>query len=201
MSILDTQEIHDAYYSSADYDNITVLLVDPRSTDEDFIVNPYHIEVRKGDVDYDKLVSLGWDTEKLMDSTAEYKRRSGAEIMNIIDGEVRRRIEDYTKSFTSLTNAKYEAMKVQLQKDSEEKIGEEVAINTETIRQRLADEFLSNIISVNVDADYIFKIKLSVFGLPEVKAAPAELKKRIRKSTSVMSTFAILDEIFNVEET
>ena len=177
-SILTQYPIEDAYYSSDEFNNIHVELRDPSSAGNNIVVIPYNLEPKDGDEDYEALKSAGWDNERLLQSTADYKRSQGAQIMNIIDGEVSFRVSKIV-----------EATKANM----DMKAAQELNLAIED----LAENFVKNLVSTNTDVDYLFKVKLAVFALDPVKNASADLKRKIRKSKSVIETVALLKDIYS----
>jgi len=133
------------------------------------------------------LEAEGWDRDKLIEDTAKYKKDSSSQLMQIVEGEVQHRVESILEKlqgeYVARDNFREEILNREMGKLKKE--------------QALAPErFLKETLDMNNDVDSLFKLKLAIFTLDNVKDANNDIKKRLRKSKSVFECFAILHEIY-----
>jgi hypothetical protein len=153
-------KIVDAVYVNEEYSIVKIRYEDSAGN-----LAVYNLEANPDDEDYKALVAEGWDSEKILDATVEFKQAQSL-AYNI-------EIEN--------------AAKIML----EEKFGEDFssASNSNSSGSILWEDFLE----LNEDKDEIFKFKIWAFESEAMKTADADVKRALRKAPTLMKAIAIYD--------
>ena len=151
-------KIVEAVYANSEYTIIKVLY-----EDGDILV-PYHLEADPNHKDYQALIADGWNEDKILDATAEFK-----------------------KSQVAAFNIEIEhAAKIML----EEKFGKDFGAADSTASKSILWE---NFLELNEDKDEIFKFKIWAFESEAMKSADAEIKRALRKAPTLSKAISIYD--------
>jgi hypothetical protein len=127
----------------------------------------YILEYDKDSADYKDLEKAGWDLERIQEETAGYKRAASLQ------------------HDTAVAAAAQEWLK--------ENPPEEVVI--ERIENIKVDDIIGSIISKNKDEDMIFRAKLAVMELDDVKKSKdTKLKQEIRKANTLIEVVSKLEK-------
>ena len=212
-NILQELEIVDAYYSSAENDNVTVLLRDAEaSTDNNLVIIEYNIEPKEGDADWEVIKAIGWDHSKLFDSTAEYKRQQSGMFNTLVNQQARKIAEEMVG--TNEIQDQYNKLSSQLEKatgklesankEVEQATGKILSANKEveevqgkqfTAVERAKNGIFQFIWDNKDNKDELFKFKLWALELEETKSADKKTKSALRKAKSIIEGYSILTNI------
>jgi len=88
--MFEDSKITEARFTNNDYIDIQVLY----ETEADGLVE---VNIEKGSNEYDELVALGWDEEKILDGTAEYKRQIMKDLNDIAVAYAKEQAKDVYK--------------------------------------------------------------------------------------------------------
>lgn len=128
----------------------------------------YILEYDKDSTDYQDLEKAGWDLERIQEETAGYKRAASLQ------------------HDTAVAAAAQEWLK--------ENPPEEVVI--ERVENIKVDDIIGSIISKNKDEDTVFKSKLAVMELDDVKKSKdTKLKQEIRKAKTLIEVVSYLQKV------
>ena len=100
--MFENSKITEARFTNNDYIDIQVLY----ETEADGLVE---VNIEKGSNEYDELVGLGWDEEKILDRTAEYKRQIMKDLNDIAVAYAKEQAKDVYKA--ELKKARSEVMR------------------------------------------------------------------------------------------
>ena len=100
--MFEDSKITEARFTNNDYIDIQVLY----ETEADGLVE---VNIEKGSNEYDELVALGWDEEKILDGTAEYKRQIMKDLNDIAVAYAKEQAKDVYK--VELKKARSEVMR------------------------------------------------------------------------------------------
>jgi hypothetical protein len=170
-------KIVSAFYANEEYDMIKI------RWDDNGTLNVYHIPVDENNTDYQELVEEGWDSERLIEETAEELRGQS----NAFNARVNDVAQELAKEMLGLD--KLQAQKIELERkiidlDKDEK---------EKAAKTLQTEIYSYVMNNNEDKDELFKCKLWALETPEISKASKEIKTSIRKATKVLDILNIID--------
>ena len=128
----------------------------------------YILEYDKDSADYQDLEKAGWDLERIQEETAGYKRAASLQ------------------HDTAVAAAAQQWLK--------ENPPEEVVI--ERIENIKVDDIIGSIISKNEDEDTVFKAKLAIMELDDVKKSKdTKLKQEIRKAKTLIEVVSHLQKV------
>jgi hypothetical protein len=137
-----------------------------------------HLNVDAEDHNFQKLLELGWDLEKISKSTIEYNRKHNKAFNDIINNYVKIGVEEKKKELE-------ERYRRVIEDDAQSR-----PINRNAL--------LKYIITNNTDEELLFKLKLAVFDMDEVKEIrDKSMKMKIRKAQSMLSVFSLLQEMLD----
>ena len=161
-----SNKIIDAYYINADYSLIEILFKDDNDK-----IHSYAVQADPEQNSYKEFLAEGWDLDRLVDSTAEYKRRSSATLNTVIQ------------------KAADELVKASELYQVEKKHNEIEAIQT------MDDEFFNILFNNNKDKEFIFKFKLWALQLDSIKKSSKEVKTNLRKAKSIFEGMEIINGV------
>lgn len=181
-----------AYYMDENYSLIEVVYTNPNNEK----VN-YMVEV--GDnADYNALVSEGWDPEKLVETTSEFKRESAREFGELVNAQAQALAEEMLgMRFLMERKEILEKQTAELDQRTQEKenqllsLDQDVKVKTNKVDHALYDFIRDN----NESKEELFKFKLWALEQDVVKKSDKSIKSSIRKSTRITSAMAIYDSL------
>lgn len=181
-----------AYYMDENYSLIEVVYTNPNNEK----VN-YMVEV--GDnADYNALVSEGWDPEKLVETTSEFKRESAREFGELVNAQAQALAEEMLgMRFLMERKEILEKQTAELDQQTQEKenqllsLDQDVKVKTNKVDHALYDFIRDN----NESKEELFKFKLWALEQDVVKKSDKSIKSSIRKSTRITSAMAIYDSL------
>jgi len=153
-------KIISAQYIDPEYSIIKVLY------DNDGAMTVYNVDVNPDHPDFQALEAEGWDSEKIIEETAESKKAQSM-AFNI-------EIETAAKKLL------------------EEKFGENINNPDSDAETRIAWEDFPKL---NEDKDEIFRFKIWAFESEAMKGASPDVKKSLRKATTLAKAIAIYDTL------
>lgn len=207
-------KIGEARYANSAEDSIIVLFWD----DEDPNKEVMEMEVEKNPEDayYKSLVDRGWTEEKLKEETAAWKLAQVRQINSVVDVRVNEKISLYKEKlqrefdewrtrleekYLKEHGIKLEKLDKEFQskiakhdKEFESKLAKQDKVFEEKMQGIVTETFLNN-----TDADSLFKFKLAVFEIPQIKDASIDFKKRLRRAASIIECYAIVNEVYKDE--
>jgi hypothetical protein len=129
----------------------------------------YILEYDKDSADYKDLEKAGWDLERIQEETAGYKRAASLQH----DTAVAAAAQEWLKENPP-----------------------EIVTEIETIIENIkVDDIIGSIISKNTDEDMIFRAKLAVMELDDVKKSKdTKLKQEIRKANTLIEVVSKLEK-------
>jgi hypothetical protein len=167
-----SKNIITAHFINEDYTIIEILY---KVKDD---VHSHVVETDPTQLDYKALLDEGWDTDKLAESTEQYKREQSFEFNNAIQASV---------------DAILEQSKVAIKQEWLD----EQAKNPDVLDIRSSNPFISGdmfdlILEKNTDKDMVFKFKLWALELDDIKKSTKATKTEIRKSKSILEGMAVI---------
>ncbi len=169
MSFLKNVKIESVRFSNQAHDTIEVMW-----EDEDGVVRSYSLPgTDVNNPDYKYLVSIGHDYERILEDTALYQK-----------GE----INNLKTLYRALADNEIQNMKEKMERDL-------AKLREEQKEQIEYSQVLKTVLENNKDDEAVFRAKLAVFEIPGIKESKdRNLKKNIRKSTSLIELFKIIEE-------
>lgn len=152
-----------AHYIDPEYS-----VVELTYTGEDGNVYAHALKADPDNLEWQALLEEGWDQDKLLNGTADYKRASSASFNREVNFAARLLIEEkfgYTEDDSEVAD-----------------------IN----KQFSWDNFFKD---MNNNKDEIFKFKIWAFESKKMQDVSAELKRDLRKATSLIEAIKIYDSI------
>jgi len=184
--------INTAYYINEDYSLIEVVYTNPNGEK----IN-YMVEV--GDnLDYQALVEEGYDLEKLLDGTSEYKRVHAKQFGEMVNAEAQALAEEMLgMRFLMERKQILEKQTAELDQATQDKenqllsLDQDVKVKTNKVDHAVYDFIRDN----NESKEELFKFKLWALEQDLVKEADKSIKSSIRKSTRITSAMAIYNDL------
>jgi len=181
-----------AYYMDENYSLIEVVYTNPNNEK----VN-YMVEV--GDnADYNALVSEGWDPEKLVETTSEFKRESAREFGELVNAQAQALAEEMLgMRFLMERKEILEKQTAELDQQTQEKenqllsLDQDVKVKTNKVDHAVYEFIRDN----NESKEELFKFKLWALEQDVVKKSDKSIKSSIRKSTRITSAMAIYNDL------
>lgn len=185
-------KIDTAYYINDDYTLVEVVYTNPN----DEQVN-YMVEV--GDnADYQALVEEGYDLEKLLDGTSEYKRVHAKQFGEMVNAEAQALAEEMLgMRFLMERKEILERETAELDQQTQEKenqllsLDQDVKVRTNKVDHAVYDFIRDN----NESKEELFKFKLWALEQDVVKKSDKSVKSSIRKATRITSAMVIYDSL------
>lgn len=177
-------KIVDAVYVNEEYSIVKIRYEDSAGN-----LAVYNLEANPDDEDYKALVAEGWDSEKILDSTAEFKKAQAAAFSIEVNTAAKLMVDEILAGEKEIIAGKKEALA------NDEKALADLKRNTRTAVQDMLTEAWIYIVDNNTDKDMLFKFKLWVLEQEFVKEIPKEQKSAIRKATRVTQLFSIIDDL------
>jgi hypothetical protein len=185
--------INGAYFMDEDYSLIEVVY----TNHQDEKVN-YMVEV--GDNrDYKALVEEeGYTTERLLESTSEYKRVHAKQFGELVNAEAQALAEEMLgMRFLMERKELLEKQTAELDEETQTKtnqllsLDQDVKVKTNKVDHAVYDFIRDN----NESKEELFKFKLWALEQDIVKAADKKIKSSIRKATRITEAMAIVDTL------
>ena len=169
-------KIVDATYVNEDYTMVRIMY------EQDGALCVYHLEVNEDNPVWQEFIDEGWTQEKLIDSTAEFKKAQSAAFNIEVQAAAKEMI-----GILELEKQKSELEKTILDMDQTAKKQADAAKHV----------VWDHVISVNEDKDELFKFKLWALEQDIVKNAPKEIKSSIRKAKRITAALKIYDSLLD----
>lgn len=183
----------EAYYVNEDYSLIEIIYTDPNDERIKYIT-----EADENSADYKALLAEGYDLEKLLDQTSEYKRLHAREFGELVNSQAQALAEEMLgMRFLMERKEALEKQTAELDQQTEEKtskllsLDQDVKVKTNKVDHALYDFIRDN----NESKEELFKFKLWALEQDTVKKADKSVKSSIRKSTRITSAMAIYDSL------
>lgn len=185
-------KIDTAYYINDEYTLVEVVYTNPN----DEQVN-YMVEV--GDnADYQALVEEGYDLEKLLDGTSEYKRVHAKQFGELVNAQAQALAEEMLgMRFLMERKEILEKQTAELDQATQDKenqllsLDQDVKVKTNKVDHAVYDFIRDN----NESKEELFKFKLWALEQDMVKQAEKSVKSSIRKATRITSAMAIYNDL------
>lgn len=161
-------------------------IIKVRYEDNDGNLSAYHLEVDQDHPDYQALLAEGWDTDKIIDETAEEKRAQSAAFNTEVQYAARLLAQE-------MVNAGSLEDEIRARERKLLELDQTLQSKTKSID---ADLF-SHIFEENSNKEELFKCKLWALELEEIKNADKTIKSSIRKSTRITQVLGIVDSLLN----
>lgn len=183
-------KIIDAFYANADYTMIKILY-DPDGDPNTKELCPFYLEVDPNNKNYQEFIAEGWDQEKLLEHTAEFKRAQSA-AFNI---EVMTAAKELAREMIGMDVLQKEKEKLtgEVNKTKREllDLDQTAKIRTKTVESELYQFIFDN----NDSKEELFKAKLWALELELIKSADKDVKSSIRKATRITQVMGIIDNL------
>lgn len=197
-------KIKNAYYFDEDFKIIEII-----TAEEDGTHGSHILEVNSEHPDYKEFLAEGWDEEKLIETTAEYKRSQaqafGSWVGAMVNTQAQalaeemmgiRHLMDQKKALEDQASSlKKDTDKLGALKKYREKtllsLDQNVKVKTNKVDTDLFDWIYNN----NETAEELFKFKIWALEQDKVKKADKKTKSAIRKSKRITSAIAIFDSL------
>lgn len=209
--MINFDNIVSAHFKNKDYTVIEVLYKKPNS----YKTYAGFFDITEQPKLLEKLYSAGFNKEKLIENTVEYKRSQSIHYNKIIQKkaneffhfksenlkewenglrEWERGLKEHSKNIDDWDNK----LKTWESNIEEKELTLDQILAKES-KQSVSIDFTA-IYNKNWAAEEIFKTKLWALELDDVRQSDKALKSRIRKASSIMSIFGILSEILKEKE-
>lgn len=146
--------------------------------------------IEVGSLQYNTLLEAGWNEEKIVATTAEWKRAQ-AKIMH--DNAVAYLGKAYYEKEANFE--KQLAFKEAELEQKYSKITKDMQTQYEKTREYYGIGLLDNLFLNNENNELLFQIKLEVLEKEEIKAADKQFKSKIRKAKKVSDVIRLICEI------
>jgi len=143
--------------------------------DRDGEIIPFYLSVDPTHPAFKALLEEGWDIERVQKATVEFNRTQSRTMNNLIDTM----LSDYKKD-----------LRKEFQRELDRRLGEmrEVEVTK--------SQLFKTVIDSNKDEEVIFKVKLAIFDLPEIKSLKDRAgKMKLRKAKTLIQTLATFEEL------
>lgn len=181
------KQIYEALFTNEAHDTIEVIYNDAPEGEE-----PYHISIYIPGTDpenYDlkNLFAQGYSYERIQKETVLHNARRLAAYRNMVNADAAAEIKKIKAEYQK----KYEDFVAAENKKYEEYTGSHSP--TAIVATGIIDAVFQN----NTNEEVLFRTKLAVFDMPEVKTgADRSLKQKIRSSKSLLELFGILSIMY-----
>ena len=184
-------KIVDAYYVNPGHTLVKILYDNGDGDGDQKFLTPYHIEPNDKDIIWQAFLAEGWDEEKLLTRTAEFKRVQ-SKAYNL-------QVQEAAKVLAQ----EMVGMKV-IQEEKEKLLGEVESTKktlldldkTAKIRSKTVDgELYDYLLNENENKEELFKAKLWALELEKVKESDKDIKSSIRKATRITQVLSIVDKL------
>ena len=184
--------INTAYYINEDYSLIEVVYTNPNGEK----IN-YMVEVGDNG-DYQALVEEGYDLEKLLDGTSEYKRVHAKQFGEMVNAEAQALAEEMLgMRFLMERKQILEKQTAELDQATQDKENQLLSLDQDfKVKTNKVDHAVYDFIRDNNESkEELFKFKLWALEQDLVKEADKSIKSSIRKSTRITSAMAIYNDL------
>ena len=155
--------------------------------------------VEVGDnADYNALVSEGWDPEKLVETTSEFKRESAREFGELVNAQAQALAEEMLgMRFLMERKEILEKQTAELDQQTQEKENQLLSLDQDVkVKTNKVDHAVYDFIRYNNESkEELFKFKLWALEQDVVKKSDKSIKSSIRKSTRITSAMAIYNDL------
>lgn len=176
---------------TAHYINPEYSVVELTYTGDDGNVYAHALSVDSQNPEWQALLEDGWDQERLIEGTAEYKRQSAADFNNQVNNAAR----ELAKEMLGMRVLQEEKDRLALEVDKKEKtlIGLDKEVKVKS--NQIDSVYFDRLFEINENKEELFKFKLWALELDVVKTADKEVKSSIRKATRISQGIAIIDSL------
>lgn len=181
-------KIVSAYYGDVDHTVIKIRY------EKDDTLHVWNAPVDEDNEDYQALLAEGWDEERLLDETAEFKRAE-SQAYNM-------QINAAAREMLGLKELQDERNRLAAEK---EKLGNEVNTKEEVLigldkevkvkTNQVDNAYFEYFWEINENKEELFKFKLWALELDFVQSADKEIKKNIRRCTSLIDGLNIVNDL------
>jgi len=185
-------KIGEARYANSAEDSIIVLFWDDNDPKKE--VMEMEVEKNPEDAYYKSLVERGWTEEKLHQATAAWKLAQVRQINEIVNIQVQEKVKLYEEKINREFIDRLEKSELKLSDEFTKRVKQQDAEFQTKMEALVTETFMQN-----TDPDSLFKFKLAVFEVPQIKDAPMEFKTRVRKAKSIIECYAIINEVYKDE--
>jgi len=141
----------------------------------------YYVAVDSEDKAFQAILDEGWDLEKISEDTVRFNRDHSRAWNDVISAYINQGRADLKKEYEGL-------LKKKLDEDEETRPIEKNAL-------------MRTILERNEDEEQLFKLKLAIFDMDEMKKIKDRSGKlKVRKAKSIMATIAALHELLEANE-
>jgi hypothetical protein len=179
-------KIIDARYIDLEYS-----LVELTYTGDDGNVYAHALRVDENNQEWLDLLAEGWDQERLLDGTAEYKRQASADF----NGQVNELARKLAKEMIGMKELEEQKTALESKISNQEKtllsLDQNIKIRTNQANSGVYD----HIMSINTDKEELFKFKLWALEQEAVQNSDKDVKSKIRKCTNIIEGLFIVNEL------
>ena len=191
-------KIVDAYYVNPGHTLVKILYDNGDGDGDQKFLTPYHIEPNDKDIIWQAFLAEGWDEEKLLTRTAEFKRVQ-SKAYNL---QVQEAAKVLAQEMVGMKVIQEEKEKLLGQVESTKKKVESTKKTlldldkTAKIRSKTVDgELYDYLLNENENKEELFKAKLWALELETVKESDKDIKSSIRKATRITQVLSIVDKL------
>lgn len=182
---------------TAHYINPEYSIVELTYTGEDGGVYAHALRVDPDNPEWQALLEDGWDQERLIEGTAEYKRISSMnfniEVNNAAKTLAKSMADEIATAMAKkMVKEKYEQLEVKATLAAAKETN--ISLDAPSV-YKVQNEELESIIFNNENKDIIFKFKLWILEQDFVKGCTKEQKSEIRKASRLTELFALIDKL------
>lgn len=170
------KEIIRAVYTNEAHDTVMVEFYNGQvNADGSRVIIPMYISSDPNSTNLKALFAEGYDFERIQKETVIHNAEQAMAYRKLVKAEAAFEINK---------------VKAEYQKKYEEMLGNSVAADKTSV--------LSLLLEFNEDEEALFRTKLAIFELPQLKAVTdKEVKQKIRTSKTLLELFGILNSIIN----
>lgn len=158
-------KIKTAYYTNSEFTIICVEWNDGKKN------RKYHIENNPDTPEYKALVADGWNEQKIIEGTVNYRKFHHGNFAKIVHKEVEQRVSEIMKT------------------DNVQVSYDERSIDHSTIWDQVT--------AANENKDDVFAFKIWAFEIEAVKGASPEDKRELRKATTLLDSISTYNKIIS----
>lgn len=177
-----------AHYIDPEYS-----IVELTYTGEDGGVHAHALRVDPENPEWQALLADGWDQERLLDGTVEYKRQASADFNSQVN-EVARKLAKEMIGMKELEQQKADLeSKISTQEKTLLSLDQNIKIKTNQVNSGIYD----HLVGINEDKEELFKFKLWALEQEAVQKSDKDIKSKIRKCTNIIEGLSIVNELFS----
>jgi hypothetical protein len=179
--------------NTAHYIDLEYTLVEILYTGDDGNVYSHALRADPDNAEWKELIAEGWDEEKLLDGTAEYKRQHSAAFNTEVNAAARKLAHEMVGMKVLLEEKEKLEKEVESKKTTLLSLDQTVKIKTNAVDHEVFEYIMNN----NSDKETLFKFKLWALEKANELDYSKEIKTKIRKCETILDGLLIFNELLS----